>query len=66
MRGGGGSHNKDYSIQGCILGSPSFGKLPVLPGFRGLGFGDYLFRGFGFRLLLILRDPGVARRLGNS
>ena len=24
----GGSHNKDYSILGSILGSPNFGKLP--------------------------------------
>ena len=28
----GGSHNKDYSILGSILGSPSFGKRP----FKGL------------------------------
>ena len=26
----GGPQNKDYSILGCILGSPYFGKLPVL------------------------------------
>ena len=26
----GGSHNKDYSILGSILGSPYFGKLPYL------------------------------------
>ena len=26
----GSSHNKDYSILGSILGSPYFGKLPLL------------------------------------
>ena len=26
-----GSHNKDYSILGSILGSPYFGKLPYNP-----------------------------------
>ena len=26
----GGPHNKDYSILGSILGSPYFGKLPVI------------------------------------
>ena len=26
----GGPNNKDYSILGCILGSPYFGKLPLL------------------------------------
>ena len=26
----GGPHNKDYSILGSILGSPYFGKLPIV------------------------------------
>ena len=26
----GGSHYKDYTVLGCILGSPYFGKLPYI------------------------------------
>ena len=27
----GGPNNKDYGILGSILGSPYFGKLPIMP-----------------------------------
>ena len=30
----GGPHNKDYSILGSILGSPYFGKLPLIVALR--------------------------------
>ena len=43
----GGSHNKDYSISGSILGSPCFGKLPNT------------VVGLGFRVQGLTRDPGI-------
>ena len=42
----GGPNNKDYSILGSILGSPYSGKVPLVFGFKGVGW----FKGLGFRV----------------
>ena len=52
----GGSHNKDYSILGSILGSPYFGKLPCRFGWDIKPLKSFHLRGPNLAGLLGLKE----------